>query len=76
MIRFDLAQSGNVSLRIYNLSGALVKTMYTGHAEPGGYEFAWPGVDEGGRKVASGVYVYRFQTSWGYTETRKLTLLQ
>ena len=50
--------------------------LFSGQGEPGGFELAWPGVDERGQRVASGVYFCRLQTSWGYTETRKLVLVQ
>jgi len=76
VIRCELAQAGVVSLRIYDLRGSLVKNLYSGYAVPGGYEFTWSGGDERGGRVASGVYVFRLQTDWGYTEARRMVLVR
>ncbi len=76
VIRFDISQPGVATLRIYDLAGAHVRTLYAGAVEPGGYEFPWRGDDASGRRVASGVYVYRLDTSWGHHQTRKLVMLQ
>ena len=57
VIRCDLSETRRVDLKIYDLAGALVKTLHAGLLPPGGYEFVWRGEDEQGRRVASGVYV-------------------
>jgi len=75
VIRYDVAQAGPVSVRIYNLAGAMVKTVFSGHAEPGGYEFVWPGVDEHGRRVASGVYFFRLEAG-SFAETKRMMLVK
>jgi hypothetical protein len=51
-----------VTLRVYSVSGRLVRTLLDG-AVPGGHHAAvWDGCDDGGRDVASGVYVYRLES--------------
>jgi len=62
------------SLRIYNLRGQLVKTLIDDELSPGRYEFTWDGTDDKGRKVASGVYLYRLKTPQSQT-TRRMILL-
>ena len=76
LIRFDVALPGRVSLRIYDLSGALVRTLFDDHAEPGGFEVPWFGRSDTGRRMASGVYFSRLQTESGFVETRKLLMVQ
>jgi len=76
VIRYETSQAGNVVLRIYSLAGELVKTLFDGAVEPGGHEFTWYGDDKRGQRVASGVYFYRVETSWGYQETRMLVMVQ
>jgi len=75
VIRWDLAQAGPVDLKIYDLAGALVRTVHTRFAEPGGYEFVWRGNDDSGRRVASGVYIYRLKTG-AVLQTKRMTLLK
>jgi hypothetical protein len=75
VIRYELAQPGPVVIRIYNLGGALVRTLVDEHHEAGSYEVAWRGKDARGQQVSSGVYFYRL-TAGPYTETRRMLLLK
>jgi len=63
------------SLRIYNLRGQLVKTLIDDELSPGGHEINWDGTDETGKKVASGVYLYRLKTPESQI-TRRMILLK
>ena len=50
---------GAVSLEVYDLTGALVRTLIDGSLEAGRYSATWNGLDESGSEIASGVYFYR-----------------
>ena len=50
---------GAVSLEVYDLTGALVRTLIDGSLEVGHYSATWNGLDENDNEVASGVYFYR-----------------
>ncbi len=64
-----------VSLKVYNLSGAVVRTLVS-QAQEGGYHSAfWDGRDSSGRQAASEVYFYRIETD-GFAETKKMVLLK
>ncbi len=65
----------NTSLKIYNIRGQLVKTLFEGDLPEGRYEVTWDGKDESGATVASGVYLYRLKTAQGII-TRKMILLK
>jgi hypothetical protein len=58
IIRYELAEPGHVTLRIYDARGALVKDLYEGHRPAGRYEVGWDGANERRERVASGVYFY------------------
>ena len=59
-IRFDLAQSGRVQLRIYDVAGRLVRRLIDEDMAAGrNHTVAWNGLDDQNNKVASGVYFYR-----------------
>jgi hypothetical protein len=75
-IRYALSQAGPVSLRIYDVGGALVRTLVdTERTSAGAGEATWDGRNDGGRPVASGVYFYRL-SSPNLTATKKMVLLK
>jgi hypothetical protein len=75
VIRYDVAAPGHVSLRVYDVRGALVRVLEDRIRAMGRYEVDWNGDDGRGERVASGVYFYRLTTP-GYSQTRKMVLLK
>jgi hypothetical protein len=74
-ISYNVPASGNVTLKVYNIAGQVVKTLVNGQQPAGAQQVAWDGKDEGGRKASAGVYVYQLNAN-GQTQTKRLTLLQ
>ena len=74
-IHYELAQSGRAALRVYDVSGKLVRTLVNREHQVGPYETRWDGRDDRGLAVASGVYFYRLE-SGRYTQTRRMVLLK
>lgn len=74
-IEFKVAAASRVSVDIINMLGQRVRTLVDEDLAAGNYATEWDGVDYAGRKVASGVYLYRLQ-SGDYIDTRKMTLLK
>ena len=75
-LRFRVPESGTVSLVIYNVTGQVVKKVLDKqYLEAGHHNFLWDGRDDGGRLVASGVYLYRLSTG-KQAVVRKMTLLR
>jgi len=75
-IRYDVpAGAGRVTLRIYDVSGRLVRELVDEPREADRYAVSWDGRDDRGQAVASGVYLYRL-TSGTFVETRKLVLIR
>jgi YVTN family beta-propeller protein len=77
-IPFHLAQEADVSVRIYDTGGRLVRTLALGRREAGIYmdrERAayWDGKSNTGEEVASGVYFYTIQAG-EFSSTRKMTV--
>jgi hypothetical protein len=60
-IRYDLARPSRVDLSIFDVAGALVKTMSQGSRPAGRYRLSWDGRDGSGRMVSSGVYYLRLR---------------
>jgi hypothetical protein len=76
LIRFDIARPSQARLRIFDLTGALVKVLHSGPCEPGRYEIVWFGDDGGGRPVAAGLYFCSLETGHGFRQTRKMLLVK
>jgi len=74
-IRFNLPNSGNVKLSVYNIKGQLVKTLIDEFMPKNTHEIVWHGTDQNNRSVASGVYFYRL-TANGRSETKKMLLMK
>ncbi len=74
-IRFAIPESRQVSLKIYDIAGRLVKTLLDEHREAGLYDVVWRGRDNADRTVATGVYFYRLE-SGRFQQTRTLTLVK
>jgi len=68
--------TSEIRLKIYNLLGAEVKTIYDGSIEAGRYWFNWDGRNELGENVATGVYLYRLSTSQRATLLGKMILMR
>lgn len=64
-----------ISIRIYNLTGELVRTLVDEEKTPGRYEVVWDGRNDLGESVASGIYLYQM-TVGEFRTTHKMTLLK
>ena len=58
-IGFDLPRAGHADLLIYDLAGRAVKHLISDDLPAGAHVATWDGRDDGGRKVAPGVFFYR-----------------
>lgn len=75
VIRYSLASAGPVAIRIYNVSGALVRTLVDKVQTAGDHLERWNGTDDHGRPLPSGAYFYRLE-SGGFLDSKKLILLR
>ncbi|MBI5209054.1 MAG: right-handed parallel beta-helix repeat-containing protein [Elusimicrobia bacterium] len=66
---YVLTQGGDVSIRIYSMSGQLVNTIYQSGKAPGFNETAWNGKDMNGQEVARGLYRYQLRVIRGASES-------
>ncbi len=80
MLRFrippvEAGAESRVVLAIYDIEGALVKSLIEGNLPRGEHEARWDGGNWRGDPVASGTYFARLSTGTG-TSVRKLTVLR
>ena len=79
-IPYKLSEAGDVMIRIYDLSGRLIRTFDLGHKEPGFYvgrgrAVYWDGRNDGGERVSSGVYVVELQAG-DFRAVRRMMLVK
>ena len=74
LIRYAVPQTEEVALSIRDILGRPVRQLARGQMHPGRYTARWNGVDERGRPVASGVYIYILQVG-DVRQVRRLVLL-
>jgi len=75
-ILFELPGQTEVNLRVYDLSGRLVRNLIGGESlGPGRHEVVWNGRDNAGLKVASGIYFFRM-VAGDLSETRRMMLVK
>jgi hypothetical protein len=74
-IGFTLDKSGYVTLRVYDISGRLVRTLVNRQMDPGVYDEQWDGLNDRGEPVASGIYLYRLKAA-NRSLTRKAVFLK
>ncbi len=75
IIRYDLPRSVHVRLTIYNTLGVRIRTLVDGLETAGFKYLTWDGTSETGARVASGVYLYRFEAG-DFAATRSVTLMK
>lgn len=61
-IDFDLPRPGPVTLKIYDISGHLVRTLVNTSLGAGRYDIPWSGGDVAGHPVPPGIYFYRLDS--------------
>jgi hypothetical protein len=74
-ISFALPADSRVSLKIYNLSGQLVRTLLDENLPAGTHTVHWDGTNISGEKVASGIYFYKL-TAGNYSQARKMCMVK
>jgi hypothetical protein len=74
-IVFSLKASGPVTLEVFDARGRLVRTLVDERLEAAEHQVTWNGRDQGGRQVASGVYLYRL-TAPGFQDSRRMVLMK
>ena len=79
-IPYQLAEPAEVTLHIYGVNGALIRTLAFGHQPAGSYKSKsravyWDGKNESGETAASGLYFYTLSAS-DFTATRKMFIVK
>jgi hypothetical protein len=69
-ISYSIPQNSYITLKVYNILGQEVMTLFEGVRKPGNYSVTFIG-----KGLSSGVYLYQLETK-NFVETKKLILLK
>ncbi|UCG91881.1 MAG: exo-alpha-sialidase [candidate division WOR-3 bacterium] len=75
VIKYEMPDKRDVSLRICDVSGRIVKTFFEGERLPGTYSVRWDGGDDYGRLLPSGIYICMLESD-GDRKTEKILLVR
>jgi hypothetical protein len=74
-IEYGLAEAAHVTLRIYDVSGRLVRELVQEHVAAGVQAASWDGRDDRGASVSSGVYYYELKVG-SVSSGRRMVLMR
>jgi hypothetical protein len=74
-IRFEVARTSDVSIKVYNAMGQLVKVLKDERMQPGPSVVNWDGRNQTGERVSSGVYFYAMEADQ-YKATKKMLVVK
>jgi hypothetical protein len=69
-IDYNVAKSGLVTIKVFDVLGKEIATLLNEEVQPGSHQVAFDG-----QKLASGIYVYRMSTN-GFTQSKKMMLVK
>ena len=75
VIKFDVPVLANISIKIFNSLGQMVKTLVDQQVAPGYQQVTWDGSDQNGIILSSGIYFIQMKTS-DYQKVQKITFLR
>ncbi|MFQ5709247.1 MAG: FlgD immunoglobulin-like domain containing protein [bacterium] len=58
-IKYSIPEESRVVVKIYNLRGQEIRTLFDGRQQAGGHSVLWDGRNEFDEALASGIYVAR-----------------
>ena len=74
-ISYELPLGLHVTLTVYNILGQKVTTLVDKEMSAGRYVAEWNGASDSGRRVSSGVYLYKLEAG-DFIKTRKMILVK
>jgi len=72
---YQVKKQSQVTIKIYNSLGQLIKTLVDKNQPAGIYQLDWDGRDECGEQVNSGVYIYKLITD-DFKDTKKMVFIR
>jgi len=75
-IPYWLSKPSSVKITLYDLLGREIRNIVPGQQSAGYHEIIWDGMDQNGKSVHSGIYLYQLSTKNLGSMVKKLTVLK
>jgi len=75
-IPVTIPEAADISLKVYDILGKEIRTLYEGAAEPGRHYYRWDGTSYDGRAVSAGIYLYKLSIVNGPAQLGKMVLVK
>jgi len=73
-IRYQIPESGQVTLQIYNALGQQIRSLVNSYLNAGNYSVKWDGLDDQGMTTGTGIYIYVLKAGESITSKKMLKL--
>jgi hypothetical protein len=74
-VQFQVPKTSDVTIKIYDMLGQVVRTLFAGEVLRGTYSANWDGLSDTGIQMSSGSYIYRM-TAGEFVQSKKMILLK
>ncbi|MBK9097974.1 MAG: T9SS type A sorting domain-containing protein [bacterium] len=74
-VKFEVPVDSKVLIKIYDILGREIKTLFNDEVQRGQYTMEWNGLDESGNQMSSGTYIYRMIAN-EFVQSKKMLLLK
>ena len=74
-IQYQLPKESFVTLVVYNMLGKKIRTLVNEKQVIGRHTITWDGRDDNGKRVSSGIYMYKMNTQ-NFIKTKKMILIR
>ena len=74
-VAYHVPSESDVTIRVYDVSGRVVRTLVDGVVDPGRHEVVWDGRNDAGKSVGSGIYFCTMEAP-DFRQSRKMALLK
>jgi len=74
-INFEVTQTVQVAINVFDILGQKVKTLVNNEFSSGSYTVDWDGRSENGSQLSSGVYIYQMRAG-EFTQIRRMVMMK
>ncbi len=74
-ISYEIPKASDISIKVYNLLGQEIRTLFKGKQNAGKFVITWDGRDNAGKAVSTGIYFYRLNAP-NFIQTRKMIMIK
>ena len=74
-MNYQLPQASDVRITIYNVLGQKVRTLLNTRMDAGYHNVVWDGLNDNGARMASGLYMYKFEAGT-YVQVQKMLMMK